>query len=106
MATRTVYACEVCQPLRLEAGTELDPARAKALSASGPTKQFKSHCAPEASTQVKLFSQTALLVCPAEAVMFEGPELSIGGDINTLWKPPSVIIDAPQLCLGVVHVCN
>ena len=52
MATRTVYACEVCQPLRLEAGAELDPARAKALSASGPTKQFKSHCAPEASTQV------------------------------------------------------
>ena len=52
MLTRTVYACEVCQPLRLEAGTELDPARAKAHAASGPTKQFKSHCAPEPAVQV------------------------------------------------------
>ena len=52
MATRTVYACETCQPLLLQPGVELDPARLKALSASGPTKQFKSHCAPEAKTQV------------------------------------------------------
>lgn len=51
MQARTVYACETCQPLHLEPGTELAPGRASALKASTPTKQFKSHCAPEAAAQ-------------------------------------------------------
>ena len=51
MQTRTVYACEVCQPLRLDPGTELAPGRISALKASMPTRQFKSHCAPEAAAQ-------------------------------------------------------
>ena len=52
MLARKVYACEVCQPLHLEPGTELAPGRASALKASTPTKQFKSHCAPEAAAHV------------------------------------------------------
>ena len=51
MQARKVYACETCQPLHLEPGTELAPGRASALKASTPTKQFKSHCAPEAAAQ-------------------------------------------------------
>lgn len=37
--------------MHLEPGTELAPGRASALKASTPTKQFKSHCAPEAAAQ-------------------------------------------------------
>ena len=36
MATRTVYACETCQPL--VQGTDLDPERAKQLAAATPVK--------------------------------------------------------------------
>jgi hypothetical protein len=36
MATRTVYACERCQPLLQ--GTDLDPERAKQLAAATPVK--------------------------------------------------------------------
>ncbi|DBA87633.1 TPA: hypothetical protein ACH3X1_004646 [Trebouxia sp. C0004] len=52
MQARKVYACTTCQALHLEPGTELAPGRASALKASTPTKQFKSHCAPEAAAQV------------------------------------------------------
>jgi len=45
MASRTVYACEGCQPL--QEGSVLATARTKALAAASPTKVFKSHCAPE-----------------------------------------------------------
>ncbi|KAK9902765.1 hypothetical protein WJX75_005429 [Coccomyxa subellipsoidea] len=42
---RTCYACLTCQPL--QAGTELNPERAKILAAATGTKVFNSHCAPE-----------------------------------------------------------
>jgi hypothetical protein len=43
MANRTVYACEVCQ--KLQKGTTLPPARAKAMAAAIDAKEFSSHCA-------------------------------------------------------------
>ncbi|KAL3147956.1 hypothetical protein ABBQ38_014251 [Trebouxia sp. C0009 RCD-2024] len=51
MQARTVYACQTCQPLHLDPANQLAPARASALQASKGTKQFKSHCAPEAPAQ-------------------------------------------------------
>ncbi|KAK9791837.1 hypothetical protein WJX73_006548 [Symbiochloris irregularis] len=51
MAARTVYACETCQPLT--EGTVLSPQRTSALSAAHPTKEFKSHCAPEEAVSVQ-----------------------------------------------------
>lgn len=41
MQTRTVYACETCQPLHLEPGTALAPGRASALQVS---KQLIGFC--------------------------------------------------------------
>ena len=45
MATRTVYCCDVCQPLPAKA--EVTPARTQAMAAAGPARLFQSHCAPD-----------------------------------------------------------
>ena len=43
MASRTVYACETCQP---RVG-EMSAARAKAHAEAAPARLFQSHCAPD-----------------------------------------------------------
>lgn len=45
MASRTVYACDACQPLRK--GTVLPEARVKAMAAAADAKEFVSHCATD-----------------------------------------------------------
>ncbi|KAK9868369.1 hypothetical protein WJX84_004801 [Apatococcus fuscideae] len=65
MNTRTVYACETCQPLIQ--GTVVAAERVKAMSAAGPTKVFQSHCAPESAENQSAGQMTVVLLKQALA---------------------------------------
>lgn len=48
MATRTVYCCETCQPLKLDA--PLAANRSAAMAGAKQHQPFRSHCAPDDPT--------------------------------------------------------
>lgn len=52
MASRTVYACEVCQPLAASTRQALPDARKQALTAAGDAKLFASGCARDSGADL------------------------------------------------------
>ena len=60
MATRTVYCCPTCQPLRLDRGVSMETTRSKAMSKAKAHEEFTSHCAPD-STSDMTYSKVGVL---------------------------------------------